>query len=367
MEIRVDKDKLLQSLALVSGVVAQKANTLPILGNILLESGGNNNELILTGTDLELSIQTTLEVESCSEGTITVPGKKMHEILRELSPGTVEVTVAKNNAVNIKAGKAFFKIMGLAKDDFPKVVRPDLSEAVEVEQGLFKECLTLTSFAVSHDETRYVLNGIYIQIGDKGIRFVSTDGRRLAFIEKKLPNPPATTIEMILPTKAIQELGKILRSEGTLKMLVTKTQAHFDFGKTLLSTRLIEGNFPNYEQVIPKEEKIISQVRREELLQALRRAAVLTTPDSQLVKFDFLKDRVLISSRSPNLGEAREEIPAQGQGAELAIGFNPNYLLDVLKNLDIETVLFCLTEADRPGLVRGKDDYLYVVMPMQLN
>ena len=366
MEIKIDRDKFLHALGLVSGVINQKANTLPILGNVLIESG-SNNEIILTGTDLEIGVQTSAEATLCTEGSITVPGKKLHEILRELPSGNVEITVAKNNAVNIQAGKAYFKIMGLAKDDFPRIVKPDLSSAVEIEQSVFKECLNLTSFAISRDETRYVLNGIYIQINEKEIRFVSTDGRRLAFIEKKLTYPANGSFEMILPAKAIQELGKVLKTEGTLKMLVTKSQAFFDLGKTLMSTRLIEGNFPNYEQVIPKEEKIISKVKRDDLLQALRRAAVLTTPDSQLVKFDFLKDRLLLSSRSPNLGEAREEVQAQGNGNELAIGFNPIYLLDVLKNLDIETVSFCLTEADRPGLVRGKDDYLYVVMPMQLN
>lgn len=365
MEIKIDRDKFLHALGLVCGVITQRANALPILGNVLIESAPQN-EIVLTGTDLEIGVQTSLEAESCTEGSITVPGKKLHEILRELPPGTVEITVAKNNAVNIQAGKAFFKIMGLAKDDFPKIVKPDLSNAVEIEQSVFKECLNLTSFAISRDETRYVLNGIFIQIAEKEIRFVSTDGRRLAFIEKKLYNPSGS-FEMILPTKAIQELTKVLKTDGILKMLITKAQAFFDLGKTLISTRLIEGNFPNYQQVIPKEEKIISKVKRDELLQALRRAAILTTPDSQLVKFDFLKDRLLISSRSPNLGEAREEVQAQGNGSELAIGFNPNYLLDVLKNLDIETISFCLTEADRPGLVRGKDDYLYVVMPMQLN
>jgi DNA polymerase-3 subunit beta len=172
---------------------------------------------------------------------------------------------------------------------------------------------------------------------------------------------------MIVPVKATQELSKILGTEGKMQIVPTKNQAIFCVGKTLLSTRLIEGHFPNYEQVIPKEEKTVSHVSREELLQAIRRASLLTSPDSQSVKLDFLKDRVLISSRTPNLGESREEIPAQANGGEVAIGFNPAYLLDVLKNLDIETVSFSLSEPDKPGLLKGKDDYLYVVMPMQLN
>jgi len=366
MEFQIDRDEFLQGVGLVSGATTQKTNTLPILGNILIESK-NKTQILLAGTDLELGITTLLEVEPHTEGSITVPGKKLHDIIRELPSGKVEITVTKNNAVNIKAGRVFFKIMGLSKDDFPKLPETDFSKATEIPQQIFKECLLLTSFAISRDETRYVLNGIYIHIDKDKIRFVSTDGRRLAFIEKKISTSLENPIEMILPTKTVQELNHILGKEGVVRVAITKTQAVFDFGKTQLSTRLIEGHFPNYEQVIPKEEKTVSQVRRDELLQAIRRAALLTTPESQLVKFDFLKDRLLISSRSPNLGEAKEEIPAEANGGELAIGFNPLYLLDVLKNLDIETVSFCLTEPDKPGLLKGKDDYLYVVMPMQLN
>ena len=366
MEFQVDRDRFLHVVGLVSGVAAQRTSTLPILGNILIESRGPS-ELLLAGTDLELGISTTLEVENMVEGAVTVPGKKLFEILRELPAGVVEIAVAKNNAVNIKAGKAAFKIMGLAKDDYPKLPEPNLKEAIEIDQAVFKECLSLTVFAISHDETRYVLNGIYIQIAQDFIRFVATDGRRLAFVQKKIEGNLKNPVEMIVPTKATQELAKIMGREGTVKIAPTKNQAVFCIGKILLVTRLIEGHFPNYEQVIPKDEKTVSRVSREELLQAVRRAALLTSPDSQLVKFDFLKDRVLVSSKTPNLGESREEVPAQVSGGEVAIGFNPTYLLDVLKNLDIETVSFSLTEPDKPGLVRGKDDYLYVIMPMQLN
>jgi len=365
MEFQVDRDKFLQAVGLVSSVTSQKTNTLPILGNVLIESR-EGDEIFLAGTDLELGISTLLGVVGLKEGVITVPGRKLFEILKELPPGLIEITVGKNNAVNIKAGRAFFKIVGLGRDDFPKLPDLDFSTGIELEQGVVKECLTLTSFATSRDETRYVLNGVYIQLSDKKIKFIATDGRRLAFIEKNLTHPTPTPLEIILPIKAIQELNRILGHEGMVKMVVTKTQAAFNFGRTTLTTRLIEGRFPSYEQVIPKEEKTTSQIRREELLQAVRRAALLTSPESQLVKFDFLKDRVLISSRSPNLGEAKEEINAEVSGGELVIGFNPNYLVDVLKNLDIETISFSLSEPDKPGLVRGKEDYLYVVMPMQL-
>lgn len=365
MEIQVDKANLLKALGLVGSVTSSKTNTLPILGNVLIQTQGSDG-VKLTGTDLEVGISTLIPAVVEKEGSITVPAKKIHDIVRELRGGDVSISVSKNNAVNIRSGKSFFKVMGLAEDDFPKMPEIKESEGVELEQALFKESLSLTVFAISSDETRYVLNGIMISIKGEDARFVATDGRRLAFIKKEI-GKNKKSFEMIIPSKAVYELLKILNWEGTLMMYPTKSQVVFRVGETVLSSRLIEGHFPNYEQVIPKEEKTLSSANREDFLQAVRRTALLTSADSPAVKLDFLKDKILVSSRSPNLGEAREELAAQINGEELAIGFNPNYLLDVLKNLDVDEIQFSLSDPDKPGLVKGKDGYLYVIMPMQLN
>ena len=366
MEIRVQKDLFLKAIGLVSSVTGNKANSLPILGNILFEAKPDGT-LQIIGTDLEVGISTQLQAEVLKEGSVTVPAKKIHEIIRELPAGEVEVTVAKNNAVTIKAGKAYFKIMGLSKEDYPKLPEWKWEDAVEVEQSLLKESLSLTSFAISYDETRYVLNGVLLSAKDQHLRFVATDGRRLAFIEKEFQNKDHRTFEMIVPVKAVQELLKILSWEGTVKIIPAQNQTIFHMGDTFVVSRLIEGHFPNYEQVIPKEEKTMTSTNRKELLQAVRRASLLTSPESPAVKLDFVKGKILVSSRSPNLGEAKEELAADVRGDELAIGFNPHYLIDVLKNLDIDQISLSLTDADKPGLLKGKDGYLYVVMPMQLN
>lgn len=366
MEIRVTKSQFLKATALVGGVAAQKANTLPILGNILIESS-TDGKLHLVGTDLEVGISTTIPGEVMKEGSITVPAKKLNEIIRELPEGDVDITVAKNNAVNIKAGKAYFKIMGLTKEDYPKLPEWSSKDTIEIEQAVMKECLHLTSFAISYDETRYILNGILISVKGNKIYFVATDGRRLAYIEKEYKGKAGKEFEMIIPIKAVQELSKMLLWEGTLQIITSQNQAIFNLGETFLVSRLIEGHFPNYEQVIPKGEKTTAVANREELLQAVRRTALLTSPDSPAVKLDFVKGKILISSRSPNLGEAKEEIGATTNGDEVAIGFNPYYLIDALKNLDIENITLALTEPDKPGLLKGKEGYLYVVMPMQLN
>ena len=365
MEVQVEKNQLSKALGLVGNIACSKPNSLPILGNILLETV-TPDQLRLVGTDLEVGISTQISVKVSKEGSVTLPAKKLQEIVRELPEGEIDISVAKNNAVNIKAGRGYFKIMGLAKDDFPKLPEKTAEQAIEIDQTLVKESLSLTSFAVSHDETRYVLNGVLISASGNKIRFVATDGRRLAYIEKEYLNKDGRDFEMIVPMKAIQELIKILSWDGVVRIIQTQNQAIFDVGNTYLVSRLIEGHFPNYEQVIPKGEKTTTETNREELLQAIRRTSLLASPESPAIKMDFVKGKILLSSRSPNLGEAREELAADVTGDEVAIGFNPNYLIDVLKNLDVDKVSLCLTDPDKPGLLRGKDGYLYVVMPMQI-
>lgn len=365
MKFKIDRDPLLKAVGLVHSVVNPR-NTLPILSNILLEAD-DESRIRFVGTDLEVSISTTALAEGVEKGEVTVPAKKFFDILRELPMGEVGITVAKNNAVTISSNKVQFKLIGLPKDDFPKF--PDFASAqqTEVDQPLFKECLHLTSFAISSDEMRYVLNGVLIALHSGKLRLVSTDGRRLAFIEKPTDTPANFSLEAIIPTKTVNELERLLAGEGKVKILQLKNQIAFEVGPTVLVSRLIEGHFPNYEQVIPKEEKTSAALNREAFLAALRRAALLTSPESQSAKLDFVKNKVVVSSRSPNLGEAREELEAETKGPELVIGFNPNYLIDVLRNLSSEEIVLSLTDPDRPGVLKEeKAGYVYVIMPMQL-
>lgn len=366
MDIKIKKSVLVKALGLVANVTGSRAATLPILSNLLIETVGKE-EIGVTGTDLEVGITTKVPAQVIEEGSITIPSKKIVDIVRELPEGEVEITVAKNNAVNIKSGKSYFKIMGLAKDDYPKLPEWSQENAIEVDQSVLKECLSLTAFAISNDETRYILNGVLLSIKDKLIRFIATDGRRLAFVEKEFQNKKKTNHDLIIPTKAVHELMKILNWDGIVKIIPTQNQVVFDFGDTTLNSRLIEGHFPNYEQVIPKEEKTQTQINREDFLQAVRRASLLTSPDSPAIKLDFVKGKVLVSSRSANVGESKEEISAEIEGREVTIGFNPHYLTDVLKNLATESISFSLADPDKPGLLKGENGYLYVIMPMQLN
>ncbi len=364
MEIQVSKSELIKAVGTVIGAVSPRS-TLPVLGNLLIETDGTD-ALKLSATDLEIALCTKVNSKNMKEGSITVPARKFYEITKELPGDEILLTVAKNNAVNIKSGKSHCRIMGLGVEDFPKFPEINTDQAAELEQKTLKTCLSLTAFAISHDETRYVLNGVLIILESGKIKLVATDGRRLAYVEKPIEGETTKPFQIIVPIKAINELIKILEV-GKVKLIQNQNQVIFQVGDTYLASRLIEGHFPNYEQVIPKEEKTIGSVNRQAFLSAVKRAALFTSQDAQAVKLDFVKNKILVSSHSPNLGEVKEELDAEVTGDDVTIGFNPHYLLDVLKNTNIENISLSLTKPDKPGLVKtGDDNYLYVVMPMQI-
>ncbi|HNV86669.1 MAG TPA: DNA polymerase III subunit beta [Candidatus Omnitrophota bacterium] len=365
MKLRVEKESFLKAIGSISGAVSQRS-TMQILSNILIETVGKG-QVRLTGTDLELGIVCTTSTEVLEEGSITIPAKKIHDIIKELPQGAFELVVAKNNTVTIKNEKSYFKLVGLPKDDFPKLPEPQKESSLEIEQKQLKECLNLTNFAVSHDETRYVLNGVLCLVEGKAMKIVATDGRRLAYVKKELPGAGNFKMEAIIPTKTVQELGKILGEQGTVKITPVGNQIIFSVGEIQLISRLIEGHFPNYEQVIPKEEKVTAKLDCQKFLSAVRRASLLTSPEAQAVKLDVTKNKLLISSRSPNLGESREEVDSEVKGDDIVIGFNPSYLIDVLRNIGVETVEVSFSNPDKPAVMRGKEGYLCVIMPMQLN
>ena len=366
LQIKTQKDEFLGAITTVFGAISAKA-TLPILANILLQTD-RPDQVVLSGTDLELGIKTRFSAIVQLQGAITIPAKKLYEIVRELGAGEVEITVGKNNAVNIKTNKSFFKIMGLEPDDFPKLPEPTTEQSFEIDRTILKRCLSLTTFAISRDETRYTLNGVLSIFKNKRARFVATDGKRLASIEKEIQLPGEFASEVIIPAKAISEVIKALPDgQGKVGVSLAQNQIMFQIDDTILISRLIEGRFPNYEQVIPKDVKTKTDVNRQELLSCLKRVSLLTSQENQAVKIDFIKDRLLISSRSPNMGEAKEEVEAKISGDDLTIGFNPTYIIDVLKNLNNETITLAMTDPDKPGLIKSEDDYIYVVMPMQLN
>lgn len=362
MKLKTNKTVLLNGIQTVQNVITPKA-TLPILSNILIESQPAG--LRLTGTDLDVGISCVIPVDSQEQGAITVPAKRFGDIIKELPGDDVSIVVKKNNLVVIETGNCQFKIMGLPREEFPKLPEFKDKQAVKIGQGLLQEILRLTSFAVSLDETRYVLNGILFKINKNNLVLVATDGKRLAIAEKKIEENIDKDICIIVPVKTIQELNRNLKGEGDLSLVLGDNQALFDLGKVVVISRLIEGEFPDYTQVVPPACENKMRVNREEFLLAVKRAALLSTPDYQAVKLELFKNKLVVSKSTPDIGESREELDMEYQGKEIAIGFNPAYLVDVLKNLDNDKVEFELSDAEKPAVIRTTG-YTYIVLPMRL-
>ena len=364
MKFNTTKDVFLKGLQTVQTAISSKSN-LPILSNILIEA--MEDRIILTTTDLDIGITSTMPIKPSITGSITIPAKKFIDIIKELpEKSEISISVKKNNMVNIDCDKNTFKVMGLPKEEFPQLPEFKNKDVIVLEQAKLKKMLRMTAFAISHDETRYVLNGVLFVVKPSVLRLVATDGRRLAMIEEKMQLPKAMERKFIVPTKAVNELDKILSDDGEVKITIGENQILFDAGPTRLVSRLVEGEFPNYEQVIPKEVKDKVALSRDGFLAAIKRVALFTNPDSMAVKIDLGKDKAILSKSTPYLGEARVEVDAEYKGKDISVGFNPDYLIDLLKNTDQETLHFELADAEKPGAIRIGDSYVYVVLPMQL-
>ncbi len=362
MKCLVEKSQLTSAIQRVQNIITAKAS-LPILSNILIETV--QDKLKLTATDLDIGITCVIPVKISEQGAITVPAKRFSDIIKELPSEEVNISTKKNNLVSIETESCQFKIMGLAKEEFPKLPELKDKEVIRCEQSALKKMLELTSFAVSFDETRYILNGILFQVSKQGLKLVSTDGKRLAVIERKLSQNTEVEKKFIVPVKTIHELLRNLKDEGELSLILGQNQVVFDLGGVVIISRLIEGEFPDYRQVIPPPSENKFRIVREQFLLAVKRGSLLSTPDYQAVKLELFKNKLVVSKSTPDVGESREEVAVEYAGKELMIGFNPVFLIDVLKNLPVERVEFELTDSEKPGVLRS-EGYIYIVLPMRL-
>ncbi len=366
MKIKIDKNELLRGIQVVANVITPK-NVLPILSNILFETA--KNKVRLTTTDLDIGISVVLDAEVVEAGAITVPTKRLSDIIKELPQGAVSLSTRKNNIVDIQLENCEFRLMGLPKEEFPKLPELKEKDVLVFEQAVLKHMLYLTSFAVSHEETRYVLNGLLMEIkpGHDAtvIKLVGTDGRRLAVVERKMPIKHPKELRLIIPYKTIQELIRNLKDEGDVSVGITATQVFFEMDGTVIISRLIEGDFPDYQRVIPATSNTKITLNKDAFVLVLRRANLLTTQDFQAVKFELFKNKLVVSKATPDIGEFKEDIPLEHGGKELVIGFNPNYFLDMLKHWREESFTLELFDTEKPGIVRGAS-YTYIVQPMRL-
>lgn len=369
MNLTIAKDQLLNGLQAVQNIVSTRT-TLPILSNVLMRAEGDRLEF--TATDLDVTIVCGVEAKVQKSGASTVPVKKLFGIARELNGSEIDLEVDEKNVCSLRCGPSFYKIHGLAADEFPPLPKFKEDKKVTIPQETLKSMMRKTSFAISTDEARYVLNGIFISLKDHKMTMVATDGRRLALVDEELDVPEQSQGEFIIPAKAVNELNRLLQEKGEVEMKYSENQAAFTLKdekgfSVLIITKLIEGNYPNYRQVIPSETKERVTLPREEFLHALRRAEIMTSEKANSVKMTFGKNNLAITANAPEVGEAKESIAINYKGKEIAVAFNPKYLIDPLNALSQDEVFIELIDELSPGVLKINGPFLYVVMPMRLS
>jgi DNA polymerase-3 subunit beta len=328
--------------------------------------------LELTATDLDVTIACAVEASVKKPGSSTVPVKKLFGIVRELSNPEIEIEVDDKHTCSVRSGASFYKINGLGSDEFPPLPKFKEDKKVVLPQEKIRGMMKKTSFAISTDESRYVLNGIFFSLKEHKLTMVATDGRRLALVDEEVDVSEKSQGEFIVPAKAVNELNRLLTEKGDVEIKFTENQAAYTLKdekgfSILIITKLIEGNYPNYRQVIPSEAKERVALGREEFLHALKRAEIMTSEKSNSVKLTFSKNNLAITANSPEVGEARESLAINYKGKEMAIAFNPKYMIDPLNALSNDEVFLELIDELSPGVLKINGPFLYVVMPMRLS
>jgi DNA polymerase-3 subunit beta len=363
MKLSLNRDALLEALTRVQSVVSNRS-TIPVLSNVLLQAGDTG--LRLTTTDMELTVNTDVLAEVSKRGETTLPAKRLHAVVRELPSQVVEIEVDGKNNASLRCGTSFFKILGLPAEDFPDIPQPDGQQSYSIEKTVLKHMLRCVQYAASVDETRYVLNGTLFSFRDQKLTTVSTDGRRLALSEHEVEFPAGNELEMVVPAKTIGEVLRNIGDEGQVRITAAGNQVIFETEGLRILSKLIEGTFPNYRQVIPAqcEERIVFE--RENLLHAVRRVALVTNEQSNSIKLSFGENVVEVLSSTPEIGEANEKLPVKYSGPAMTIAYNPEFLMAPLRVLDSDEVFLELTYALSPGVLKSDISFLYVIMPMRL-
>jgi DNA polymerase-3 subunit beta len=365
MEFRIAKAEFLRGLRLAQGI-ADRKSTMPMLANVLLRTQGKN-QLLVAATDLNVSLTAELKSHNASDGGIAIIAKSLFDLVANAPGDEVTLKKADNHWAEIKSGKVTYRIVGMPDRDFPKV--PDHREAsyATVESAVLREMIERTMFSICNDETRFHLNGVFFESDGSNCRMVSTDGHRLSKVERTIPNGPKLSAGVIIPKKGLLEIKKVLEQGPNAKLAVKTPHVFLVQDDIAIAVKLIDAQFPPYDQVIPRDHKKIITVDRLRLIDALRRAQLMSS-ETRGVKVAAAKEGVTITSDNPDLGEVREELEAEFNSDPIAIGFNPKYVVELLTQMTSDQVTVALGGELDPGLIRPLtgDDYLGVVMPMRI-
>jgi DNA polymerase-3 subunit beta len=365
MEFKIAKNEFLRGLRLAQGI-ADRKSTMPMLANVLLRTQGKN-QLLVAATDLNVSLTAELKSQNSHEGGITLGAKNLYELIANAPGEDVTLKRTDNHWAEIRSGKVTYRIVGMPDRDFPRV--PDHREATytTVESAVLREMIDRTMFSVSNDETRFHLNGVYFESDGSKARMVSTDGHRLSKVERTIANGPKLSAGIIIPKKGLVEMKKVLESGPSCKIAIKTPHLFLVQEDIAIAVKLVDAQFPPYEQVIPKEHKKVITVDRGRFVDSLRRAQLMSS-ETRGVKLAATREGLTITSDNPDLGEVREELDAEYDGDPIAIGFNPKYVVELLGQMQSDQITIALGGELEPGLVRplSGDEYLGVVMPMRI-
>lgn len=375
MKFRINKDHFSNGLQQVLNIVGSRS-TMPILNNVLLEA--KENHVTLTTTNLDLGIQCQIKADISEQGNTTLPVRKLATIVRELPKEEVHVEVNDDNLAQINSGGSSFKIMGIAADEFPPLPTFENRNVFELSQTDFVSMLKSVSYAQSSDENRYILNGVYLKFEDEKLTLVATDGRRLALTSVDLVTGDENDGSLILPAKTVAELERLMGKGEKVKIAFDNRQTAFEINLNdsgdsglvdhlYLVSKIVEGNYPNYQQVIPKETEHRVKVERELMLDCVHRAALVTSDKSNSVELKMSQNLLEISASSPEYGESHESMAIAYDGPEVRVSFNPYFLMEPLKALTKDEIFFEFKDHLSPGTFKTLDNFLCVVMPLRLN
>ena len=359
-----EKQKILEGISIVQKAITGKS-TMPILEGIYINT--NKSTLTLIGSDMDLSIQTSVDATIIEEGNIVIDAKIFGEIIRKLPNATIKIETLENQIIKITCAKSVFDVVYMNTNEFPELPQINENLKISVNQNILKNMIKGTSFAIAQDETRPILQGILFEVKNKNLNLVALDGYRLAIRNEFLDTD--IDMEVVIPGKTLNEVSKILEDvDDIVDITFTNNHILFNLEKTKIISRLLEGKFINYNSLLPQEHKLLININRQELQNAIERASLMAKDgNTNLIKLDFQQDNLVITSNS-QLGKVREEISIKLQGEGIQIAFNSKYLLDVLKNVEDDEVIMKMTSGISPCVIEEKnnENAKYLVLPVRL-
>jgi len=365
MKVTISRSELVNLIGKIQNVVPSKP-AIPILSNILIEASGS--QLIISATDLIVSMRACIDAKVSKEGSITLPARRFFQLVRELTTPVVDLETSENGIASITSGSSHFKLHGMNKSEFPEF--PDLASATHFtsDSSLLKDMLSRTAFAAAKDDSRQVLNGICTEIQGNILTLIGTDGKKLAKVHNQIPFESSKKIQFVIPLKAVEEMIRILEDGAQAKFTMMNDKVALESGSLCLITKLLAGQYPDVARIFPDKHNMkVINLHKEELATLLRQVSLFMSELTQSVKFSFQNGQLKLQAVSNDIGEGKVSMPVDYNDGKLDIAFNPYFFIDILKHCKDETASFGLTDSYNPGLITDSSSAQYVIMPMRLS